>query len=128
MERGDSSVLSSWLRPATIDRFRATVLGRSAWARPAVGAELIRLLDWPALGRCLQTEPSPDTIVVAQGSLLDLAAPRSLHDARELLRRGIGLNVRHAERHDSALADLAGRFARDLGGKAQIQLFVTAAK
>ena len=41
------------------------------------------------------------------------------------MRKGVGICIRHAERHDDALASLAERLESELTGRAQIQLFVT---
>ena len=41
------------------------------------------------------------------------------------MRKGIGLVIRQAERHDAGLAQLALSFAQDLPGEVHIQVFVS---
>jgi 50S ribosomal protein L16 3-hydroxylase len=117
-------VLRDWLGSMPLDAFVADHLQRTPLARPAAAAAATQLLDWPALGRVLAR--APDTLVVARGHLLPFPAPRALDEVRAYFRIGVGLCVRHTERCDAVLHELAEAFERDLG-TAQVQLFVTPA-
>jgi hypothetical protein len=114
-------VLHEWLAPGTVDDFVHVHLHRQPYAgmsRAATG-----LLDWSGLRPILGSDP--DVLVVARGELLPEPAPRSLGAVRVLMRRGIGVVVQHAERHDRRLAALAAAFTADLPGETQVQLHVT---
>jgi len=50
---------------------------------------------------------APDVLVVARGALQQRSQPRSLAALKELMKRGLGICVRHAERHDPGIAALA---------------------
>lgn len=117
--------LAAWLAPGTTSQFVAEVLRRSAWARPSVAAELTPLLSWRTLHGLLSSRPAPDTLVVARGELLDERVPRTLDELRSLMRRGIGLAMRHVERHDEGIASLAASLELDLPGTVYAQVFVT---
>jgi 50S ribosomal protein L16 3-hydroxylase len=119
-------MLASWLGPMRIEDFVATHVGRQAWASPGVAVDACALFDWATLDRLLGI-PGIDLLVVAKGLLCDVPPPRALGEARALLQQGLGFVIRHAERHDAALASLAQALAKDLGGKARVQLFVTPA-
>jgi ribosomal protein L16 Arg81 hydroxylase len=85
------------------------------------------MLGWDTFGRVLASSPPPDVLVVASGKVIDTAAPQTLEAAYAVLRQGLGLVIRRAERHDPSLAALAAAFTRDLPGAVQLQLFVTPA-
>src|SRR5262245_49740293 len=116
-------MLRDWLG-GELDAFRTTHLGCQAWAQPGVAKARLGLFDWEALGRIL-AEPGLDLICVARGQHVDVPAPCSLADARKLMAEGTGFVIRHAQRHDPALARFADDFTRDLPGRPHIQLFVT---
>lgn len=83
------------------------------------------LLDWSRLGVVLGAAPQRDVVVIDRGIAALLPAPRCESDAREMLALGQSVVVRAAERHDDALAELAGSFRAALGGAVHIQLFAT---
>lgn len=114
-------MLSDWLGAVSLDEFHAQFLGVAPAAQPATTHGARALLDWDVVDRVLRTEP--DALVVARGRLLPVPAPRSLDELRGYLAAGVGLCVRHAERHDPGLARVAAAFT-ELGA-AQVQLFVT---
>jgi 50S ribosomal protein L16 3-hydroxylase len=117
-------VLSTWLAAMSVDEFRARHLQRAPIARPATALDARALLDWDILDRVLRCDP--DVMVVARGNLLPIPAPRSISELRGYLAAGVGLCVRHTERHDRGLARVAEAFAEL--GTAQVQLFVTPAR
>jgi hypothetical protein len=118
-------VLAKWLAPASTGAFVRDVWRRRAWARPGIARDLVRVVSWQTAEGVLSSERTPDVLVVAGGALLDDPAPRSLDELRRLMRRGIGVCIRHAERHDDGLAGLTCSLANDLPGAVQAQVFVT---
>lgn len=114
-------MLADWLGPASLDEFCARSLRAAPEAHPATALAACALLDWKVLDGVLRT--ADDVLVVSRGQLLAVPAPRSLAELRDYLAAGIGLCVRHSERHDRGLAGVATAF--DELGSAQVQLFVT---
>jgi 50S ribosomal protein L16 3-hydroxylase len=112
---------TEWLGAVPLDDFRDRHLRREPIARPSTALGARSLLDWDVLDRVLGSRP--DVLVVARGTLLPVRPPRSLSELRGYFAAGVGLCVRHAERHDPELARLAAEFG-ELGA-AQVQLFVT---
>jgi 50S ribosomal protein L16 3-hydroxylase len=68
-----------------------------------------------------------DVLTVAGGQLIDAPRPRSLGEVRGLMRRGVSVVVRVAERHDPGLAGLASSFERELPGEVHVQLYASPA-
>lgn len=119
-------MLHQWLAPMTVAEFARNVLRQQAWAAPGVGRDQIPLFTWRTVDRILQAEDC-DVLVVARGKLAPAPRPRSVIELRRLMRAGIGLGMRHNERHDPGLAELAEAFSKDLPGRTHVQAFVTPA-
>ena len=117
-------MLSEWLNPVTVPVFERDYLRKQPYARPGSATGAVAVVRWEILDRVLAVE-SADVLVVARGKLVDAPRPRSLADLRSLMKNGIGIVARRAERHEPALAAIALSFAQDLRGEAHIQLFVT---
>jgi hypothetical protein len=113
--------LAEWLGDISTDDFRSQYLRRAPVAQPATALGARSLMDWEALERVLGCDP--DALVVARGRLLSMPAPRSLVELCDYFAAGIGLCLRHTQRHSLALARLAASF--DGLGTPQVQLFVT---
>ncbi len=118
-------MLAEWLKPVPVEVFLRKQLGKAPLAFPSSAKHTVPLFGWDTLGRVLASKP--DGLVVALGKLVDAPVPTTLKQTHALLARGIGLVIRRAERHDEGLAALAAQFAKDVGGEAHIQLFVTPA-
>jgi hypothetical protein len=114
-------MLRDWLGSVSLDEFCARTLRTTAVAQPATTLAARALLDWEIVDRVLRRDP--DTLVVTRGRLLPVPPPRTLGELRGYLATGVGLCIRHAERHDTGLAQIAAGFAEL--GSAQVQLFVT---
>lgn len=99
--------------------FRSLPLARACSVR---GART--LLDWDVLGIVLAASDPADILVVSRGEMLPLPVPRTVATVREYMNAGIGLCVRHGERHHPGLAAIAQSF-EDQVGEAHVQLFVT---
>lgn len=117
-------LLRGWLGSVPEAEFAARHLQRLPLAQPGSAVAARALLDWRVLGRVLAArDPAPDVLVVARGRLLPLPPPRDLDALGALMRRGIGLCLRHTERCDAGLARLAAAFAGL--GETHVQIFVT---
>jgi 50S ribosomal protein L16 3-hydroxylase len=114
-------LLRDWLGDVTLDEFRAAFLRKQPAARPSTALDARAVLDWSTVERVLRVVP--DALVVSRGSLLPMPVPRTLDALHQYFAAGVGLCIRHAERHDVGLAGVAAAF--DELGTAQVQLFVT---
>jgi 50S ribosomal protein L16 3-hydroxylase len=121
-------MLPEWLAPVRLEEFTTHVLHRRAYARPGSASGALPLFDWPTLDGLLAARPPPDLLVVTRGRVLDEPPPRCLAALRGLMHRGLGLNIRRAERSDRGLSRLASAFGSTMGAEVQIQLFVTPAE
>src|SRR5689334_1226894 len=104
-------MLRGWLSPMGVDEFVRTCLHRQAFAKPEAAREAVPRFGWETLDRVLAAQP--DLIVISRGKPVDAPAPRSLEQLRPLMKRGAGVVIRRAERHDPGLAALAASFAED---------------
>jgi 50S ribosomal protein L16 3-hydroxylase len=119
--------LESWLEPIGIAEFRRAYLHRGAVALPGTADSARDLLDWNVLQAVLASH-SPDVLVVARGELLAAPAPTTSRELGLYLRHGIGLCIRHSERHHPLLERVAKDIAATFpGADVQVQLFVTPA-
>ena len=118
-------MLATWLGDLGLDAFRASHLQRTPLAKPGTTHAARALLDWPGLARVLAGKP--DVLVVAGGQLLPFPPPTDLDELRAYFRLGIGLAMRHTERVDPVMGEVAQAFERDVG-TSQVQVFVTPAE
>jgi 50S ribosomal protein L16 3-hydroxylase len=116
-------MLVDWLGRMPIDEFRSRFLRIAPTAQPGTALAARSLLDWHVLDRVLRA--APDVLVVSRGALLSIPPPRTVHELAEYFAGGVGLCIRHAQRHDAGLATVAAAF--ESLGSAQVQLFVTPA-
>jgi len=86
---------------------------------------VVSLLSWDIFRRALPRSEASDLLAVRDGRLWRGLDPRTDVEAMELFRAGYSLVVRHAERHDAGLANLAANFAADFGAPVVIQLYAT---
>jgi 50S ribosomal protein L16 3-hydroxylase len=82
--------------------------------------------DWPVVERVLSS-PGADVIVGSAEQRFEGPPPTSLEDARKLLANGLTVGIRHAERHDDSLAELARSFVTDFLAPIDIHLYCTPA-
>lgn len=120
-------MLRHWLEPLPVDEFLRTHLGTRPHARPGAAGAAVPLFDWDVLDAVLASRPAPDVLVARAGRLARVDEPRRASDVRQLMKQGLGVVVRKAERHDGRLAELARTFADDLPGRVQVQLYTTPA-
>src|SRR5690349_24784237 len=113
-------MLVDWLGRMSIDEFRTRFLRLAPTAQPGTALAARSLLDWNVLDRVLRAQP--DVLVVSRGVLLAIPPPRTVNELAEYFAGGVGLCIRHAQRHDDGLASVVAAF--EPLGAAQVQLFV----
>jgi hypothetical protein len=118
-------VLIDWLAPDDLAWFKRAHFQSAPFARPGTAKSAIAVLDWTTVDRVLRSDEPPDLMTVRAGQLLDVPVPRSLDDARALMRAGISVVVRAAERHDIGLRRTADGFEAALSGEVHVQVYAT---
>ena len=118
-------MLPEWLAPDELpgfmsDHFQLAPFARAGAAKSALGA-----LDWATVDRVLRSDEPLDVMTVRSGQLFDVPLPRSLDAARVLMKAGISVVVRAAERHDAGLRRVAEAFEAALPGEVHIQVYAT---
>ncbi|MDB5337166.1 MAG: hypothetical protein JWN70_2785, partial [Planctomycetaceae bacterium] len=88
---------------------------------------LAGLGDWGVLERLIQ-HPDSDVFIGRCGTQYSGTFPKTLDAAAPLLNDGYTIGVRHAERSDPTLADLAQRFANVFAAPVDIHLYCTPAR
>jgi 50S ribosomal protein L16 3-hydroxylase len=119
--------LAQWLGDLDLHTFRRRHLQRGAMARPGATTAVADLFGWAELDALLAQQPAPDVLVVSAGEALSVPAPRSLAELRAMFARGIGIVVRHPERHSTALRTLCSEFEQELPGEQRVLVFATPA-
>jgi hypothetical protein len=118
-------ILSHLLGDMPAPTFFESVFLRQPFSRPR-GAEHLRALGtWQTIERIL-SEPEADVLVCARGRRREGDTP-TYPEARRLFAEGYTLLVRHAERHDPPLAELAEGVARELAAPVDIHVYCTPA-
>ena len=121
---GAAPILDTLLGPIPRGQFLAEHYLRLPFARAGGGEAIASLLRWPLIER-LVADPASDLLVAKDGRLSpETIAKRS---AAELVADGHTLVLRHAERQDAALAELARGFTRELAAPVNIHLYATPA-
>jgi ribosomal protein L16 Arg81 hydroxylase len=82
--------------------------------------------DWAVVERVLSS-PGADVIVGSAEQRFEGPPPTSLENARRLLAEGLTVGIRHAEKHDESLAQLARGFGADFLAPIDIHLYCTPA-
>jgi ribosomal protein L16 Arg81 hydroxylase len=108
-----------------LTKFVAEYLHRLPLALPKAAAGTRELGSWSTLARLLENEDAA-VLVVRDGQPQDLR-PADVDAARQLSAAGYTIVVRHAERHDAPLRELARSFERTFAGPVDVQFFVTPA-
>jgi 50S ribosomal protein L16 3-hydroxylase len=109
---------------------------RQPFSRPGAAKELCELGSWETVRtilavksrtECQSVLPEVDLMLVRQGQLWQGAGVPDYDEVRRLHAEGYTLVVRHAERHDARLAELADGFRRDFLAPVNIHLYCTPA-
>jgi len=116
--------LQRLLDPETAREFAADYYQKLPFARPGTALELGSLGNWDALQRLLAA-PGADVMICRQGAQRPGDWPTDEQGIRALVAEGWTLLIRHAERHDPAIAELAAGFAADFGAPVNIHFYAT---
>lgn len=111
--------------PAT--KFLVEHFYRTPFALPGGCRELI---DWDATKTCERLLPQPDLdlLVTREGHPWPGAAVNSAELGQAALAEGYTLCIRHADRHDPALAELAAAFQQDFLAPIDVHVYCTPAE
>lgn len=105
-------------------RFVREYFQRLPYSAAGRAFELCGLGSWEALVAILQSDAA-DVLVCRQNERYPGSTPRSMVDAQALVEEGYTLLVRHAERHDPRLAELAAEFQRAFAAQVNIHMYCT---
>lgn len=109
--------------PSFIDQFYTKLPHSQAGS----AAALCELGSWDVLAQALSARDA-NTMVVCRNQRYDGPTPQTIADAQRLVAEGYTLLVKHAERHDERLAELARGFAADLAGEVNVHMYCTPAE
>jgi 50S ribosomal protein L16 3-hydroxylase len=112
------------LDPEAAREFAAEYYQKLPFARPGTAKELCSLGNWETLQRILSA-PDADVMVCRQGAQRPGDLPPTEAGIRELVSEGWTMLVRHAERHDPSIAELAAGFQADFGAAVNIHFYAT---
>lgn len=104
--------------------FVAEFYQRLPYSAAAGGQPFSALGTWESLASLLGA-PEADVVVCRQNSLYPGRPPQTREAAEQLVNEGYTLLVRHAEKHDPRLADLAAAFTRDFVSEVNIHVYCT---
>jgi ribosomal protein L16 Arg81 hydroxylase len=107
-----------------LERFFAEHLYRLPLALPNVCQSLSGVASWPLVG-VLVGAADADVMVVRQGERYEGASPTDLASAQALCAKGYTIVVRHAERHDDSLRQLAEAFAETFQAPVNLHVYAT---
>jgi len=122
----EGSVIQGLLGPIPRADFIAGHYLKLPFARAGGCRHLIPLGDWPTLGKLLAL-PDVDVLVGREGQQREAPPPRSTSEARAVLAEGFTLGLRHVERHDHGLAEMAAGFRREFAAPIDVHLYCTPA-
>jgi ribosomal protein L16 Arg81 hydroxylase len=108
----------------TLPRFVADHYQRLPYSAAGRAASLCELGSWSALAAILEGE-STDLLVCRRNEQYTGPAPRCEQEALALVEQGYTLLVRHAERHDDRLAQLAAEFQTAFAAPVNIHMYCT---
>jgi ribosomal protein L16 Arg81 hydroxylase len=117
-------IIERLLQNVPLARFLDEHYLRQPFSLPGGCREYCRLGDWAAIERLLR-QSDVDVIVGREGERWGGERPADLHRARALLAEGYTIGIRHAERHDAGLADLAEAFRHDFCAAIDIHAYCT---
>jgi 50S ribosomal protein L16 3-hydroxylase len=96
-------------------------------SRAGAAAALCEWGSWEVLVKALQG-PGAESMVVRRNQRYEGPPPATREEAERLVAEGNTLLVKHAERHDDRLAELARGFAADLAGEVNVHMYCTPAE
>src|SRR3954470_18446717 len=104
--------LQTLLGSFPLQRFVAEHYHRLPYSASGLAEPLCELGTWDSLTAIL-VQSSADVLVCRRNEQHGGPIPRTESEARSLVEAGYTLLVRHAERHNPRLAEIAAAFARD---------------
>jgi ribosomal protein L16 Arg81 hydroxylase len=118
--------LQSLLGDFPLPRFVADYYHKLPYSASGLAAPLLALGTFDSLLAVL-AQDSADVLVCRRNEQWAGDIPRTDAAANELLAQGYTLLVRHAERHDPRLAELAAALARDFSSAVNVHMYCTPA-
>lgn len=118
--------LQTLLGDVPVQRFVAEHFQRLPYSAAGRAAPLCPLGTWEAMTDLL-AKGDADVLVCRRNEQHEGSRPRSAEEARRLVDDGYTLLVRHAERHDERLAQVAAAFEVDLAAPVNIHFYCTPA-
>jgi ribosomal protein L16 Arg81 hydroxylase len=109
-----------------LDRFMDEHFLKLPFSLPHAARDFCDLGSWGMVESIFE-QPGADVLIVKDGRRWEGSVAPPFDRARELYRDGFTLVLRHAERHDPQLQQLAAGFERDFRGPVDIQLYCTPA-
>src|SRR5215212_6838094 len=109
-----------------LDRFIADHLHRLPLALPNVCHRIQHIGTWTCLGSLL-AEPGVDVMVVREGERYEGPVPTDLATAQTLCADGCTIVVRHAERHNTEISQIASAFEETFHAPVNIHMYATPA-
>jgi 50S ribosomal protein L16 3-hydroxylase len=116
--------LQTLLGDCSLQRFIAEHYQRLPYSAAGLAGPCCELGTWQVLLQII-ANPQADILVCRRNEQSTGQLPRSEQDVRRLLDEGYTLLVRHAERHDGRLAELATAFADDFAAPVNIHMYCT---
>ncbi len=124
MESNRGVNLQTLLGEFPIQRFVADYYQRLPYSAAGLARPLCELGTWESLTRIL-SEPSADTLVCRRNEQFPGPLPQTESDAQRLVNEGYTLLVRHAERNNEQLAQLAAGFEGHFAASVNIHMYCT---
>jgi 50S ribosomal protein L16 3-hydroxylase len=124
VEVGLGMNLQTLLGEFPVQRFVADNFHRFPYSAVGLASSLCELGTWDSLTAILK-DRAADVLVCRRNEQNTGNPPQSSVEAQELVNDGYTLLVRHAERHDARLAEVAAAFARDLASAVNIHMYCT---
>jgi ribosomal protein L16 Arg81 hydroxylase len=97
---------------------------RLPFTLPHTARPFCEFMNWDVLRDILGQEAA-DVMVVRNGRQCAEATSEAKHSARALVDQGHTILVRHAERHNQQLGELALQFARDFQAPVDVHVYIT---
>ncbi len=106
--------------------FVKQVYTRLPFSQPRLAEQVTSGIDWPLVARLL-AQAEADVIIGREGQRLDRPQLLDLAALRDLMAGGSTLGIRHAQKLDGELLEVATEFEKALGGPADVHLYCTPA-
>jgi ribosomal protein L16 Arg81 hydroxylase len=120
------SSVRDWFEPPGFDHFLRDFFHKLPFSAPGRCPEVC---DWAAADHvsALLIRPEADVLLCRQNEVYSGPAPCSSDEVRRLSKEGYTTLVRHAERHDAWLANIAAAFSANLVGEVNVHVYSTPA-